>query len=218
LVTLLDCPLQKSRYCKVSRFLRGKFMHLRSFLVLVLSLAALSQPCAAHTGEGAVGGLLSGLSHPLFGFDHLLAMLAVGIWGAQMGGRLVWTLPVAFPLVMAVGGLLGMAGFTIPHVETGIALSVLALGLVIALALRPTEAIALLLIGVFAIFHGYAHGVELPAAVDPAAYAVGFVIATGLIHVLGIGIGLSVGKAFAGRLSRGIGSLIAAAGVYFLIA
>jgi urease accessory protein len=145
-------------------------------------------------------------------------MLAVGMWGAQMGGRLVWALPVAFPLVMALGGLLGMAGVTIPYVETGIALSVLALGLVIALALRPPEAVALLLIAIFAIFHGYAHGVELPAAVDPAAYAVGFVVATGLIHVAGIAIGLTLGKLFEGRLSKGLGGLIAAAGVYFLIA
>jgi urease accessory protein len=175
-----------------------------------------TDPAAAHTG-GTVGGWLSGFSHPLRGFDHLLAMLAVGIWGAQMGGRLVWQLPVAFPLVMALGGVLGMLGLNIPHVELGIALSVLALGLVIALALRPPEAVALLLIAVFAIFHGYAHGIELPTATDPVAYAIGFVMATGLIHVAGIGIGLTIGKMYEGKLSRGLGGLIAVAGVYFLL-
>jgi urease accessory protein len=187
---------------------------------LIIGLAAililLSGPAAAHTG-GAVGGLLSGFSHPLFGYDHLLAMLAVGIWGAQMGGRLVWELPIAFPLVMAVGGILGMAGFPIPHVETGIALSVLALGMVIALVLRPPELVALLLIAAFAICHGYAHGAELPSAADPAAYSIGFVVATGLIHVVGIGLGLTIGKLLDGRVSRGLGGAIAAAGVYFLV-
>jgi urease accessory protein len=192
-------------------------MTYRPILVLAALLMLMTEPATAHTGEGTIGGLLSGFSHPLRGFDHLLAMLAVGIWGAQLGGRLVWALPVAFPLVMAFGGLLGMAGVSIPYVETGIALSVLALGLVIALALRPPEAIALLLIGIFAIFHGYAHGVELPTAADPTAYAVGFVIATGLIHVAGIGLGLTIGRLFEGRLSRGLGGAIAAAGVYFLI-
>jgi urease accessory protein len=201
----------------IERFRQGAPM-MRRFILALISLACLSFPALAHTEEGAVGGLLSGFSHPLFGLDHLLAMLAVGIWGAQMGGRLIWTLPVAFPLVMAAGGLLGMAGFTIPHVETGIALSVLALGLVITLALRPPEAIALLLIAIFAIFHGYAHGIEMPSAADPAAYGAGFVAATGLIHVAGIGIGLTLGRLWNGQLSRGIGGLIAAAGVYFLVA
>lgn len=193
-------------------------MFIRFISALAIALALAADPAAAHTGTGVTGGFTSGFQHPLLGFDHLLAMLAVGIWGAQMGGRLIWKLPVAFPLVMAVGGLLGMAGVTIPYVETGIALSVLALGLVIALALRPPEPIALLLIAIFAIFHGYAHGVELPSAADPAAYAVGFVVATGLIHVAGIGIGLTIGKLFDGRLARGLGGAIAAAGVYFLIA
>jgi urease accessory protein len=171
----------------------------------------------AHTGSDVAGGFSSGFRHPLFGFDHLLAMLAVGIWGAQMGGRLVWALPVTFPLVMALGGIAGISGFNLSHVELGIALSVLALGLVIALALRPPEPLALILIAVFAIFHGYAHGVELPQAADPASYAVGFVIATGLIHVAGIGIGLTLGKLYEGLVSRGLGGLIAVAGIYFLL-
>jgi urease accessory protein len=171
----------------------------------------------AHTGTGSLGGFSSGFQHPLFGADHLLAMLAVGIWGAQMGGRRVWTLPVTFPLIMAFGGVVGMTGLYLPHVEIGIALSVLALGLAIAFAWRPFEWVALLLIAAFVLFHGYAHGVELPAAEDPAAYSAGFVIATGLIHVAGIGIGLATGRIFNGGMSRAFGAAIAAFGVYFLV-
>jgi urease accessory protein len=182
-----------------------------------VALASALTPTLAHAHVGgAVGGFLSGFEHPIFGFDHLLAMLAVGIWGAQMGGRTVWTLPVTFPLIMAVGGLAGMAGVPLPHVETGIALSVLALGLAIAFAWRPFHGVALALIAIFAVFHGYAHGQELPEAADPAAYSTGFVMATGLIHVAGIGIGLALGKLFEGKLARGLGGAIAVGGLYFL--
>jgi urease accessory protein len=169
-----------------------------------------------HIEGDSLGGFSSGFRHPIFGLDHLLAMLAVGIWGAQMGGRTVWTLPVAFPLMMAVGGIVGMSGVSLPHVEIGIGLSVFALGLAIALAWRPAQVAALALIAVFALFHGYAHGVELPLAADPAAYSIGFVGATGLIHVLGIAIGLGLGRLFEGRFARGLGCVIAVAGVYFL--
>ena len=173
---------------------------------------------SAHTGVEVLGGLASGFEHPLFGFDHLLAMLAVGIWGAQMGGRAGWSLPVTFPLIMAAGGLAGMLGLHLPSVETGVALSLLVFGLVIAFAWKPFEIAALALIAVFAVFHGYAHGVELPAAADPAAYSAGFVMATGLIHVLGIGIGLISGMVVGGWLSRSLGAVIAASGIYFLFA
>jgi urease accessory protein len=184
---------------------------------LAILVVACAVPAAAHTGQGALGGFTSGFQHPILGYDHLLAMLAVGIWGAQMGGRSVWTLPVTFPLIMAVGGILGMSGFPLPHVELGIALSVLTFGLVIALALRPPEYVALLLIAIFAIFHGFAHGAELPEAADPVAYAMGFVVATGLIHLVGIGIGRALGKLYDGWVARGLGGAIAAAGVYFLV-
>lgn len=192
-------------------------MTLRRLIAFVTATLGNAGPAAAHTVDGAGSGFASGFTHPLFGVDHLLAMLAVGIWGAQIGGRQVWTLPVAFPLVMALGGILGMTGVPVPHVETGIALSVLALGLVIALALRPPEALAFLLIAVFAMFHGYAHGVELPQAADPTAYATGFVVATGLIHLAGIGIGLTIGRLLEGKVARGIGGLIALGGIYFLL-
>ena len=189
------------------------------FLVRCLLTAAgllWANVTAAHTGSGAVGGFASGFQHPILGYDHLLAMLAVGIWGAQMGGRSVWTLPVTFPLIMAVGGIAGMLGLWLPQVELGIALSVLALGLAIAFAWRPFEPVALAMIAVFALFHGYAHGTELPEAADPAAYSAGFVLATGLIHVCGIGIGLLVGRLLQGNVARGLGAAIAAGGLYFL--
>lgn len=172
----------------------------------------------AHITQEMTGGFGQGFAHPLTGPDHFLAMFAVGIWGAQMGGRAIWTLPVTFPLIMAAGGLVGMAGLPLPHVELGIALSILALGTAIALRWHPIEAVALTLIGVFAVCHGYAHGVELPTAADPADFAAGFVIATGLIHLLGIGVGLTLGKPFGGRLAQTLGAVIAAGGVYYLVA
>jgi len=198
---------------------RGANRLMVGILFLAASTIALltGPPVQAHTGTGTVSGFQSGLAHPFFGLDHLLAMLAVGIWGAQMGGRPVWTLPMTFPIIMALGGLFGMSGFSLPHVEMGIAVSVLALGSAIACAWKPAEWLALGLIAVFAIFHGYAHGVELPRSADPASYAAGFVIATGLIHVVGIGIGLLLGGLFHGRVAQGLGTGIALAGLYFAV-
>ncbi len=171
----------------------------------------------AHVVTGDASGFASGFKHPLTGPDHFMAMFAVGLWGAQMGGRSVWVLPVIFPLIMVVGGFIGISGMHLPGIETGIALSILVLGLAIAFAWKPVEWIPILLIGVFAICHGYAHGKELPHAADPADYAIGFVIATGLIHLCGIGVGLALHKPFAGKLARAIGALIAMGGVYFLV-
>ena len=184
-------------------------------IVAVISLVP--ETASAHVESGMLGGFRSGFTHPIIGIDHLLAMLAVGIWGAQMGGRNVWTLPVTFPLIMAAGGILGMSGFALSHVELGIALSVLVLGLAIALAWKAPEWAALLLIAVFAVFHGYAHGVELPNSVDPASYAIGFVVATGLIHVVGIGVGLLIERPWKGQLSQALGGAIALTGLYFAI-
>jgi len=171
-------------------------------------------PAFAHI-TGTAGGFGSGFAHPLTGPDHFLAMFSVGIWGAQMGGRSVWTLPVTFPLVMAAGGLAAMLGLRLPDIELGIALSILALGTAVLRAWHPPETIALLLISVFAICHGYAHGVELPRATDPADYAVGFVLATGTIHLLGIAVGLALLRPYGGRLARALGGLIVLGGVYY---
>jgi len=172
---------------------------------------------AAHIISTGSGGFDAGFAHPLTGPDHFLAMFAVGLWGAQMGGRTVWTLPVTFPLIMVAGGAMGILGLPLPGTEIGIALSILALGLAITFAWRPAEWIALSLIAVFAICHGYAHGAELPLAADPADYVIGFVLATGLIHLFGIGVGLGLGKPLGGRLARGLGALVGIGGIYFLV-
>jgi urease accessory protein len=178
---------------------------------------ACSSPAGAHIIGGAQGGLGSGFAHPLTGPDHFLAMFAVGLWGAQMGGRLVWTLPVTFPLLMVVGAVAGMAGLPFPRAEVGIAISIVALGAAIACVCRPAEWIALALVAVFAVCHGYAHGVELPLSADPADYAIGFVLATGTIHLLGIAVGFVLNKPMAGQLSRMLGGAIGLGGVYFLV-
>jgi urease accessory protein len=185
-------------------------------VVLAAALWLLAGGADAHIIEEGASGFGSGFEHPLTGADHFLAMFAVGLWGAQMGGRQVWTLPVTFPLIMVLGGIAGIIGIPVPGVEIGIALSILALGAAIAFAWRPAEWIALLLISVFAVCHGYAHGAELPKAADPADFAIGFVVATGVIHLLGIGVGLILSKPFEGRLTRALGAILALAGIHFL--
>ena len=182
--------------------------------LLVLLLPA---PALAHTGEGVAAGLLSGFLHPLTGIDHLLAMVAVGIWGTQLGRPAIWLLPLTFPLVMSVGGVLGVRGVPIPAVEFGVAGSAAALGLMILLAARPPIAVAAVLVGAFAIFHGHAHGTELPGAADPLAYGAGFVLVTGMLHAAGIAIGL-IDRWPAGALAlRGAGAVIGAVGVYLVL-
>lgn len=171
----------------------------------------------AHQAGGTLGGFASGFTHPILGLDHMLAMLAVGIWGAQIGGRSLWTMPVTFPLIMALGGFLGAAGLPFPYVEIGIASSVIVLGAVIAFKLKPSEAISYVIIGAFALCHGHAHGTELPQAADGAAYGIGFVLATGLIHLAGIGVGAAAKRPWEGKLARACGACISMAGVYILL-
>lgn len=181
---------------------------------LLASWAA--SPALAHSGTGLSGGVVSGLLHPVTGPDHLLAMVAVGLWGAFLGRPLLVALPVIFPSVMALGGVLGMANVPLPNVELGIALSVVVLGLAIALAFRAPVWLACLVVAAFAIFHGYAHGQELPSAADPLGYSLGFVLATGALHLIGIALGL-LNRAPWGRVgTRALGGAIAACGVYFL--
>lgn len=170
-----------------------------------------SPPAVAHMGTGLAGGFVSGFIHPLTGFDHLLAMVSVGLWGAFLGRPLIYALPVVFPVVMVFGAALGMFGFRLPVVEIGVALSVLVLGACIAMSLRAPVWMASTIVAAFAIFHGYAHGKELPSAADPVGYSAGFVLATGMLHVVGIGLG------FLGvSLTRGLGGAIGLAGVWFL--
>ncbi|MEC9463574.1 MAG: HupE/UreJ family protein [Pseudomonadota bacterium] len=189
-------------------------------LLAGLSLSLLLPSAAnAHVMDGPLGGFGSGFGHPLAGPDHFLAMLAVGLWGAQIGGRTVWTLPATFPMIMCVGGVLGMLGILPTDiVQVGIALSVLVLGGVIAANWRAPEWAALLLISIFAILHGIPHGVLAPRATDPAAFTVGFVVSTGVIHVIGIAIGAALKPIAGGRLVQGLGAAIALAGLWFLFA
>jgi urease accessory protein len=190
---------------------------LMAVIGLGIGLCMIPEIVQAHIIQTGAGGFGSGFEHPLTGPDHFLAMFAVGLWGAQMGGRPVWTLPVTFPLIMVVGGIAGILGIPLPGAEIGIALSIVALGLAIAFAWHPAEWVALLLISVFAICHGHAHGAELPRAADPADYAIGFVVATGLIHLSGIGVGLALDKPYSGRFARALGALIVPGGLYFLV-
>ena len=186
---------------------------LRLALILLLATAG---PALAHTEGGEAAGLLSGLSHPVSGWDHILAMVAVGLWGAQLGAPAIWVLPVAFPVVMALGGFVGLLGIALPGVEVAIALSAFVLGAMVLFEVRPPIPLAAALVAFFAVFHGHAHGAELPEGADGLLYSLGFVTATGLLHALGIGIGL-VHRWPAGRLAlRGAGAVVAAAGPMFL--
>jgi urease accessory protein len=181
-----------------------------------LWLALQATVASAHTGTGLPGGIAQGFAHPFGGLDHLLAMVSVGLWGAFLGRPLIYALPVVFPVVMVVGAALGMFGVTLPRVEVGIALSVLALGTCIATAWRAPVIVASFVVAVFAMFHGYAHGRELPSAADPVGYSVGFVLATGLLHLVGVGIGALADRSRATRFVRAMGVAIACAGLVFL--
>ena len=185
------------------------------FWLTLLTLCATS--AQAHESHGLAGGFASGFMHPLLGWDHVAAMVAVGLWGAVLGSQAVWLLPVVFPLVMAFGGALGVLAVPLPSVEVGIALSALVLGVMVLFSVRPPLWFAAVLVGVFAIFHGYAHGAELPEAASPLAFSIGFVIATGLLHLCGIAISL-LSRWQAGKLVvRAGGGLIAIAGALFLL-
>ncbi|MFL9899314.1 HupE/UreJ family protein [Paraburkholderia fungorum] len=187
--------------------------------VLVPAYGSLAPVIAfAHTGQGDIsGGLLAGFKHPISGLDHVVAMVAVGLWGAQLGRPAIWVLPVTFPIVMAFGAVLGGLGVPIPGIEVGIALSALALGAAVALALTPPLWIAGLLVALFAICHGHAHGAELPGSANAMTYAIGFVAATGTLHALGILIGTVNRWKAGGYALRAGGALISGCGVYFLM-
>jgi urease accessory protein len=185
-------------------------------ILVVLALASLPQPAFAHVEQGQAAGFLTGIKHPWSGLDHVLAMIAVGLWGAQLGNPALWLLPVTFPMMMSLGAVMGLLGMGLPGVEVGIALSALLLGGLVLGEVRPRLAVAMLLVGFFAIFHGHAHGTELPPGQSGLLYSMGFVLATGCLHGMGIGIGL-VHRWPAGRLAlRGAGAFIAGMGLFFL--
>jgi urease accessory protein len=195
------------------RFGRG---HLTAPGLLATALILLATPAFAHTGQGVAGGFATGFMHPITGLDHVVAMVAVGMWGAFLGPPAIWLLPIVFPMVMAFGGVLGVLGVPLHGVETGIALSAIGLGAMVAFAARPPLWVAAVLVGTFAIFHGYAHGAELPGATNPLAYGIGFVVATGLLHLCGIAFGLLVRWPLGERAVRATGGAIVCAGLYFL--
>jgi urease accessory protein len=198
--------------CQVSRGAHERVV------VAIAAVAALllGSPAEAHMGTGLAGGFASGFNHPLAGFDHFLAMVSVGLWGAFLGRPLIYALPVIFPAVMVGGAVLGMLDVPVPPVEIGIALSVLVLGCCIALSLKAPVWAASLIVAAFAVFHGYAHGKELPSAADPIGYSVGFVLATGLLHLLGICIGFLNGRPGGVIATRSIGGAIGGMGVWYL--
>jgi urease accessory protein len=190
----------------------------RSRLFPLLALLLLPTLAQAHPGiPGHTHGLANGLMHPLTGLDHICAMVAVGLWAAQRGGRALWLVPSVFVSVMALGGVLGMAAVPIPFVEPGIAASVLVLGVLIAAAARLPLLASALLVGVFAVFHGYAHGAEMPDSASGLAYGLGFVAATASLHLLGIGFGLFAQRFTSAGLVRYAGGAIAACGIYLCL-
>jgi len=182
-------------------------------------LAVLAAPSSAwaHIQAGEVGGFVSGFHHPISGWDHVLAMVAVGLWGAQLGAPAMWLLPVTFPMVMALGAMMGLLGSPLPGVEIGIALSALVLGAMVLAEKRPPLWVAAVIVGIFAIFHGHAHGTELPAGQSGLLYSMGFVMATGCLHGVGIGIGLIHRWALGRVVLRVAGGAVAAAGIVFLV-
>jgi urease accessory protein len=184
-------------------------------LAAVVLLAG-SSVAGAHEATGLGGGFVTGFTHPLFGWDHVAAMVAVGLWGAFLGAPAIWQLPIVFPLVMAAGAVLGIAGVPLPAVEVGIAASAVVLGIMVATAARPPFWVAGVIVGLFAIFHGHAHGTELPAAANAIAYAAGFVVGTGLLHLIGISLGLTTRWSWGAPAVRTAGGIIALAGVAFL--
>lgn len=191
----------------IARRLKMKRTPLSALAALAV-LAASSTVASAHVGVGSTGGFAHGFWHPIGGLDHILAMVMVGLFAAQLGGRALWLVPAAFVGVMAVAGLGGFAGIPVPFVELGISLSIVVLGAAVGLGLRTLVASAMGLVGFFALFHGYAHGAEMPDSVAGLAYGAGFVAATALLYIAG----LTCGLVLASRAGRGGRMLVRAAG------
>jgi len=194
----------------------GRRLALASGAVTLLMLVAPGGLAHAHVQTGEASGFLTGVGHPVSGLDHVVAMTAVGLWGAQLGAPALWLLPVTFPMMMALGGLVGLLGVALPGLEVGIAASAVVLGLVVMFALRPPLAVAVALVAVFAIFHGHAHGTELPPGQSALLYSMGFVVATGCLHGVGIAIGVIHRWRWGQTLLRAVGAVVALAGIVFM--
>jgi urease accessory protein len=188
----------------------------RSAQAVALLATLWVQAALAHVGQSEAYGFFTGFLHPISGLDHVLAMVAVGLWSVQLGAPAIWMLPVAFPLVMAMGGMLGFLGVSIPGIEYGIAASAILLGAAVAFEVRPPIVVAALLVGLFAIFHGHAHGTELRPGESALLYSIGFVVATGCLHASGIGIGTVHRWPWGRNVLRAAGTAVAAGGVFFM--
>ena len=171
----------------------------------------------AHTGVGETTGFIHGLSHPIGGADHLLAMAAVGLWAAQIGGRALWVVPCTFVILMTLGGALGFSGISVPFIEEGILASVLVLGVLIAGAFKFPVIFSALIVGFFALFHGHAHGSEMPAAIGATSYSIGFALATAMLHTVGIASGTFLQKINLEKVNRLTGGAIALSGIYLAV-
>ncbi len=193
---------------------------IRSVLRLgAATLVFLPVAASAHVGVGDTYGFIHGFSHPLSGIDHILAMVAVGLFAVQLGGRMLWLMPLTFVSAMALAGIVGMSGISLPFVEIGIGISVVVLGLAIVFRLSVPTFVAMSFIGFLAIFHGHVHGAEMPERVSALAYGIGFICATALLHAIGVGLALAVseaGRVYNLRIVQVGGGAIAIAGVAIL--
>jgi urease accessory protein len=203
------------RVSNLRRFLHLFRISIFEFRIFFLLLFLWPASAYAHIQQGEAAGFLTGFLHPISGLDHVLAMVAVGLWGAQLGAPAIWVLPVAFPMVMAMGGMLGLMGVPVPGIEYGIAASAILLGAAVLFEVRASLYATGLLVGVFAIFHGHAHGTELPPGQSALLYSMGFVMATGFLHALGIGIGVVHRWTWGRRLLRVAGAIVCLGGVVF---
>ncbi len=191
-------------------------------ILQLLALVVCLAPAAAlaHTGVGDTSGFAHGFMHPLGGLDHLLAMILVGLFAYGLGGRALWLVPLTFVAVMALGGFLGVAGIPVPFIEIGIALSVVVLGAIVAFGIKPPVAAAMAIVGLFAIFHGHAHGAEMPMDASGVVYGAGFMLATALLHAAGVGIGMLIGMTtrwLGDNVYRAAGGLASLAGIAILV-
>jgi urease accessory protein len=184
--------------------------------LLFIFFLLLPQSLFAHAEKGVAAGFTTGFLHPISGWDHILAMIAVGLWGAQLGAPAIWLLPVTFPMMMAIGGFIGLLGIPLPGVEVGIGISALVLGVMVALEKRLPIFWCMCVVAFFAVFHGYAHGAELAPGTSALAYSLGFVVATGCLHGTGILVGLIHKWPIGSKIVRALGILIACAGMFFV--
>ncbi|WP_442497757.1 HupE/UreJ family protein [Methylobacter sp. sgz302048] len=191
----------------------------KSVLQLFIPTSCVLAPVSAwaHMGVHEMMGRASGFIHPITGADHVLAMVAVGLWAVQQGGRALWAVPVAFVAMMMAGGMLGLAGVALPYAEQGILMSVLVLGAVVAGAFEMSLAFSASMVGVFALCHGYMHGVEMPSAANAVPYSLGFVLATVLLHVAGMSMGVILRKLSTEKAMRLAGGAITLGGIYLSI-